>query len=343
MIRRVSKLHQISVVISTWRRPQMLLRLLVALTGQTISMTDFEVLVIDSHSGDTTADIVEKMASETSLDVRLMNCKVNSISSKRNFGIDFAVGKFIVFLDDDCIPDQDHLSKFLDAAAGSEGQKLVWCGGVRFNEELIFQSNYYRYRNSCHFSKANPRATSLKFNEIVTMNMMVELATLRKYRINFDERFLGYGCEDVEFGWRLIQNGFVIKPCLAEIQHEELNGSILKFKEKLYHASRDGFAVLHQVAPEIVDNLGETAKLEVDLNNKTSEINFRIVLLLIVLNSKIPILVQQILFHLDKFKFAYSRFAYRFVLAAAHRRGYCARVSGSQVKVETANKNGWYS
>jgi len=343
MIRWVSKLHQISVVISTWRRPQMLRRLLVALTGQTISMTDFEVLVIDSHSGDATADVVERIASKTSLNVRLINCKVNSISSKRNFGIDFAAGKFIVFLDDDCIPDQDHLAKFLDAAAGFEGQQIVWCGGVRFNEESIFQSNYYRYRNGCHFSKTNPRATSLKFNEIVTMNMMVELATLRKYGIKFDERFLGYGCEDVEFGWRLIQNGFVIKPCLAEIQHEELNGSILKFKEKLYHASRDGFAVLHQVAPEVVNNLGETAKLEVDLNNKPPEINFKIVLLLMVLDSKIPMLVQQILFHLDKFKFAYSRLAYRFVLAAAHRRGYCARVSGSQVKVETANKNGWYS
>ena len=82
--------------------------------------------------------------------------------------------------------------------------------------------------------------------------------------------------------------------------------------------------------------------MEVDLNNKPPEINFKIVLLLMVLDSKIPMLVQQILFHLDKFKFAYSRLAYRFVLAAAHRRGYCARVSGSQVKVETANKNGWY-
>lgn len=314
-----------------------------ALTGQTISMTDFEVLVIDSHSGDATADVVERIASETSLNVRLMNCKVNSISSKRNFGIDFATGKFIVFLDDDCIPDSDHLAKFLDAATEFEGQKIVWCGGVRFNEELISKSNYYRYRNSCHFSKNNPRTMDLKFNEIVTMNMMVELETLRKYRVKFDERFLGYGCEDIEFGWRLVKKGFIVKPCLAEIQHEELSGSILKFKEKLYHASRDGFAVLQQVAPEVVSNLGETAKLEVDLNNKPPVINFKIFLLLKVLDSNIPMLVQKILFHLDSFKFAYSRLAYRFVLAAAHRRGYRARVSGSQVKVEAANKNGWYS
>lgn len=333
-------MKEISVVISTWRRPQMLRQLLVALTGQTISMSNFEVLVIDSHSGDATADIVERITSETSLNVRLMNCEVNSISSKRNFGIDFAVGKFIVFLDDDCIPDPDHLAKFLDAAAGLEGQQIVWCGGVRFNEELVFHSNYYRYRNSCHFSKTNPRTTNLKFNEIVTMNMMVELAILRKYGVKFDELFLGYGCEDIEFGWRLVKNGFVIKPCGAEIQHEELNGSILKFKEKLYHASRDGFAVLSLVAPEVVNQLGETAKLEVDVNNKSSLINF---LLLNVLDSKAPILAQQILFRLDKFRFAYSRLAYRFVLAAAHRRGYCARVSGSQVKVDAANKNGWYS
>ena len=306
-------------------------------------MADFDVLVIDSHSGDATADVVKRIASETSLNVRLMNCEVNSISSKRNFGINFSTGKFIVFLDDDCIPDLNHLAKFLDAASEFEGQQVVWCGGVRFNEELIFQSNYYRYRNSCHFSRTNPRATNLKFNEIVTMNMMIELAIIKKYGIRFDERFLGYGCEDVEFGWRLMQNGFVIKPCSAEIQHEELNGSMLKFKEKLYHASRDGFAVLHQVAPNIVNNLGDTAKLEINLNNKESAINFKNFLILMILDSNIPTLAQQILFYLDKVPFAYSRLAYRFVLAAAHRRGYCARVSGSQVKVETANKNGWYS
>ena len=336
-------MYKISVVISTWRRAEILRQLLAALSKQTLSNSLFEVLVIDSHSGDATEEVVEDFASNASLNVRLVQCRVNSLTSKRNLGIDSATGKFIVFLDDDCIPDPNHLAKFLDAATEFEGRKIAWCGGVRFNEELVSQSNYYRYRNDCHFSKTNPRSVDLKFNEVVAMNMMVELEMLKNYGLKFDERFLGYGCEDTEFGWRLVQNGFAIKPCAAEIQHEELNGSILKFKEKLYHASRDGFAVLSLVAPEAVNQLGETARLEDSVNNKPSLAGFKNFLLLKILDSKVPALVQQILFCLDKFQFAYSRLAYRFVLAAAHRRGCHARTSVSQVKVEDANKKGWYS
>lgn len=336
-------MYKISVVISTWRRAEILRNLLAALTKQTLSNSLFEVLVIDSHSGDATEEVVADFASNSSLNIHIVQCQVNSITSKRNLGIDSATGKFIVFLDDDCIPDSDHLAEFLDVASEFEGRKIAWCGGVRFNEELVSQSNYYRYRNSCHFSEMNLRSNDLKFNEVVTMNMMVELDMLKKHDLKFDERFMGYGCEDIEFGWRLILKGFSIKPCAAEIQHEELNGSILKFKEKIYHASRDGFAVLSLVAPEAVYQLGETLKLENCVKNQSSLAKFQHFLLLRILDSTAPALLQQILFRLDRFGFAYSRLAYRFVLAAAHRRGFHARTSVSQVKVEDANKNGWYS
>jgi glycosyltransferase involved in cell wall biosynthesis len=336
-------MYKISIIISTWRRSKLLRQLLAALTEQSLSNSLFEVLVIDSHSGDATDEVVENFSKNTLLNVHLIQCQINSISSKRNLGIDTAIGEFIIFLDDDCIPDQDHLEKFLKAAQEFKGQNIAWCGGVRFNEGLVSTSNYYRYRNSCHFSRKNTRFIDLSFNEVVTMNMMIELEVLKKNELRFNELFLGYGCEDLEFGWGMVQKGFSIKPCEAEIQHEELNGSILKFKEKLYRASRDGFAVLSLVAPEVVGKLGATATLENCKKNNNCIVNFKNLLILKLLDSNIPALVQKILFDLDRFKFLYSRLAYRFVLAAAHRRGFHDRKSISQVNVEDANEKGWYS
>ncbi|WP_196812955.1 glycosyltransferase family 2 protein [Cupriavidus sp. WS] len=335
-------MYEISVIVSTWRRVEILKKVVSALLAQSMSAERFEILVIDSRSGDGTDEAVQDIAARSGRPVRLVNCEINSISAKRNLGIQLANGCYLIFLDDDCIPDPDHLERFLASAADTRGQRVAWCGGVRFDKGLISASNYYRYRDECHFSKLRPRAEKLEFREIVTMNMMIEKAVLLESGVTFDERFLGYGYEDVEFGWQLTKRGFSIRPSPAEILHEELNGSLVKFKNKIYHSSRDGFPVFRKVAPDAISVLGRTTDLERG-REKLSAKSLRRAVLYWLLDSKLPSLVEWFLTRTDRIGFLYVRHAFRFVLASAYRKGSFDRIDSSQVSVSDANKRGWYS
>ncbi len=238
----------LSVVVSTWRRPKELKLVLAGLVAQSLAFKDFEVIVVDSNSGDETPDVVREFEAVQGFNVRLEQAELNSASAKRNKGVRLAKGRYVVLLDDDCVPDPAHLSNFLNAANSRRGERVIWCGGVRFSCSLVSTSNYYRYRDSCHFSADKPLPNSLGYKTIVTMNMLAERDILLQDNALFDERFVGYGFEDTEFGLRVGKLGYSVLPCRAEIEHVEPEGSISKFCRKYYHAARDGMPEFMKVA-----------------------------------------------------------------------------------------------
>lgn len=337
-------MYKISVVVSTWRRPQILCLVLSALAKQTFPQKEFEVIVVDSNSCDDTPNVVANTSRNLGLNVRLVHVAINSLSAKRNKGLSLAVGRFVVFLDDDCVPDADHLSHFDRVAKSSIGQQVIWCGGVRFNKALVSSSNYYRYRDSCHFSSEKKLPAQLEFKTIVAMNMLVERELLLADGIVFDERFVGYGCEDMEFGYRLENAGYRILPCCADIEHVELLGDITKFCTKFFHFGRDGMQAFWEVAGEAVKylDLGQSFSLEPVQSDDRSIDRIKKCLIHLVLDSPIPEFIRIVLDHTDRMSFFYSRLAYRFVLAGAFRKGVKARMIGRALKIE-ASKDGWYS
>lgn len=333
----------ITVVISTWRRPKILSKIFLALSKQTLPLDAFEIIVADSNSNDETESVVLKAQKDLALDIKLVHSTTNSASAKRNLGISLALGDFVVFLDDDCIPEQNHLQTFLSKAESRRGERVAWCGGVNFDSELVRKSNYYRYRDSCHFSSSKKQPSALNFRTVVTMNMLIERELLIADQIRFDERFIGYGFEDLHFGVLLEAKGFQLLTCDADIVHDEPHGDITKFRKKFFHAGRDGMPVFREVAPDSIAQLGQTAWLEPP--RKEENVARRILrsAIHLVLDSGVPRLVSVLLDYLDERSFFYSKAAYRFVLAGAYRDGVRARSSQRAMTAERANKDGWYS
>ncbi len=336
-------MYKISVVISTWRRPTILAEVLSALSNQTLPAELWEAIVVDSNSGDETPDVVSSFAKRKKLNLRIINAEINALTTKRNTGLFAAQGKFVIFLDDDCIPDSDHLETFLNCAEPTSGKRIAWCGGVKFQSSLVRKSNYYRYRDDCHFSKNRPATSNLSFQNIVAMNLLVERELLIKDSLKFDERFIGYGFEDLQFGLDLESKGYQLLPCGADIVHQELGGDILKFRVKLFHAGRDGMPVFKKISPAHVSRIGQTAWLEPSDSNETrlrrafrSFIHF-------ILDSSLPRIVGIVLLRGDNLPFLYSKLAYRLTLAGAYRDGVRARAPGSSLNADRANKHGWYS
>ena len=100
---------KISIIMATYNRAHLIGESLKYIVAQ--SFTNFECLIIDDGSTDNT---VEKVASFTDVDSRFKYFKRTTDYKKglpgcRNYGLDLAKGKYVVFFDDDDIPHPDLL------------------------------------------------------------------------------------------------------------------------------------------------------------------------------------------------------------------------------------------
>lgn len=92
-----------SVVICTRNRAALIKRALHSLTRQTVNKSLYEIIVIDDNSDDATVKVCEMMCSKLP-NIRCISTRENlGVGHARNIGFKEASGKYILFLDDDCI------------------------------------------------------------------------------------------------------------------------------------------------------------------------------------------------------------------------------------------------
>lgn len=241
---------KLSVLIATYNRKDDLRNILEILENQSMPQDQYEIIITDSFSNDGTKEMVQELQNDYNNIIYIEDCK-NILANKRNVGIKMAKGDTIVFLDDDVYPyKEDFLERHYKANINN--CNTFFCGQVRFDPELVKKSNYYRFRDDQHL-KDDSINKELKFNKIVVMNL-----SFKKEFINtvgyVDERFINYGCEDIEFGFRIFKKGFHLKYLsTAKAIHREKSNSILEYSKKIIKAKNSGQTVLYSICPEIQD------------------------------------------------------------------------------------------
>lgn len=122
---------KLSVVIPTYRRPELLLRCLQILATQTFSSDEYEVIVVtdgpDMLTENALADFNKGKANKVNF--RATPVKKGPAAA-RNYGWLAAKGELIVFTDDDCVPDKDWLLSYYqeylrDKNRGFTGKTIV--------------------------------------------------------------------------------------------------------------------------------------------------------------------------------------------------------------------------
>jgi glycosyltransferase involved in cell wall biosynthesis len=93
----MGKEPKFSIVIPTLNEEVYLPRLLESLSKQKFS--DFEVILVDAHSDDKTVVQAKKFMKD--IELRIFNSKKRNVAYQRNFGVQKAVGEWIIFLDSD--------------------------------------------------------------------------------------------------------------------------------------------------------------------------------------------------------------------------------------------------
>ena len=183
-----------SVVIPTYRRPELLARVLEALARQTIAAREFEIIVCDdAGSGETLAQ-VERWGSQHATPIRCIRAEAprQGPAAMRNAGWRAARGPIVAFTDDDTIPDPDWIRQGLialeDDAADAAGGRVI----VPLPED---PTDYER------------DAARREVAGFVTANCFCRRAVLVSLR-GFDPRFRAAWREDSDLFFNLIKNGY---------------------------------------------------------------------------------------------------------------------------------------
>jgi glycosyltransferase involved in cell wall biosynthesis len=102
---------RVSVVIPTYRRPDLLARCVAALTRQNLPAAEYEILVADDAASPATRGQVEAWAGFSGPRIHYVPvCGTHGPAAARNAGWQLARGAVIAFTDDDTIPDPDWLA-----------------------------------------------------------------------------------------------------------------------------------------------------------------------------------------------------------------------------------------
>ena len=110
-----------SVCIATYKRPDLLDRLLRSVLDQVIPETvDMEVIVVDNDAEGTAETIVAKYSNREHIQFRYFQQPERNISLTRNMAVANASGSYLLFIDDDEIAASDWCRTLLDAAAKYE-------------------------------------------------------------------------------------------------------------------------------------------------------------------------------------------------------------------------------
>ncbi|MFY9885085.1 MAG: glycosyltransferase [Candidatus Cybelea sp.] len=172
-----------SVVIATKDRARYLERALATLQTQRDAPA-FEVIVVDNGSSDATAGVVERFAHGYA-PVRYLTAPEPNRGKARNRGVEVAVGRYLLFCDDDvALPE-----RWIAAHAGAQD------GGERVVNGPILNVASYEDRPM-------PKAANYSRAFLCTCNASLSRVAFARAG-GFDESFDLYGWEDTELGVRL--------------------------------------------------------------------------------------------------------------------------------------------
>jgi GT2 family glycosyltransferase len=183
----------VSVIVPTYRRPDLLRRLLEALFAQDI-LERYEILVVDdapATRGMTSARHCWVNHSGANSCLRYLRTRGGQgPAAARNLGVHAARGEIVAFTDDDCVPEPDWLRYGVAAlAGGAEGAS----GRVIISVSAM-PTDYER------------NAARLEASEFVTANCFYRRSVIVGAG-GFDERFRLAWREDTDLHFTLLERG----------------------------------------------------------------------------------------------------------------------------------------
>ncbi len=243
---------KLSVIIPTCSRASILKKALDALARQTVSPTDFEVIVIDDGSADETEQTVDSFPAPYKLTyIKQSNA---GPGAARNKGIKAAQSDLILIINDDTICASDNLEKHLEAHKQHPGERISVLGTFDFIPQAQAQPFiYFAQRSPLIFAYVIMEPLKkYNYRYFWTCNISIKKQALLDAGL-FDEKFTEPMMEDTELGYRLQKLGYeVLYHPEAKSLHYDFSLNIDKFEKRQRMSGRNvtKFLIKH---PEMID------------------------------------------------------------------------------------------
>lgn len=234
----MKEMYEISVIIPTYNRCEILNYTLHSLTLQKLPKELFEVVVTDDGSSDNTREVVESYKEQLNIIYVFSEDVGYTPSSARNRGILQAQGKICLFVDCGVLLDEDCVGAHLNMHKNATTPVAVvgYAHGLQFahlhgkNHDLEQSMNTMNPSETIKYCLANEKCIDVREMYFKKYSYKIEVlpapwlffwscnASIRRpdlLEINmFDENFNGnWGCEDNDVGIRLQQKGIKIILC----------------------------------------------------------------------------------------------------------------------------------
>ncbi|MGN0552828.1 MAG: glycosyltransferase family 2 protein [Oscillospiraceae bacterium] len=128
----------VSVLMLTYNREKLVSRAIESILAQTYK--DFEFIIVDNGSSDSSGAIAEEYAKKDSR-IKVIHREKGNIGAGRNTALDAAKGSYIAFIDDDDWAEPDFLEFLLDLITENKADISI-CGAAdkSFDEKLIMNA-----------------------------------------------------------------------------------------------------------------------------------------------------------------------------------------------------------
>jgi GT2 family glycosyltransferase len=219
----------LSVIVPTYNGGWILGRTLQALRAQDASSDRFELIVVDDGSTDGSIDGLE--AQPWPMPFRVIRQANRGRAAARNRGATDSHGRILLFLDADIWAEpglvRAHLTHHEDRRnLGVQG----WWKEHPDSLTTMFMRSRHLIPDMTH-----RRREGLSPYHVVTRNFSIDAEAFRRAG-GFDEAFQGYGWEDIELAFRMVQHGVALRFEPAALAYHYHVQTLADLQEKMQQA-----------------------------------------------------------------------------------------------------------
>ena len=225
----------LSVCIATFRRPELLAKLLTSLAEQKFENEfELEIIIVDNDEQESAREIINSVGSRLDLRWKYYSQPVKNISLTRNIAVSNANGEYILFIDDDEI-------------ASPEWIKNIYTALLKYRADAVFGRvvSYFDdgtpdwIRNCFIYNRPSP-PTGTSAVSTRTGNVIVKSSLLKSIPGPFDPEYGITGGSDTKLFSVLKKKGAKYINCREAVTYEYVPGERAKLKWLVIRAFRTG-------------------------------------------------------------------------------------------------------
>ena len=209
-----------SIISITYNQPAQINALINSVVQLEFEFDQFELIIVDDGSFPQTSIVTEIPVSMNFRYIYLPRSNSSCRSRARNIGANRAIGRYLIFVDGDCIVGSSFINKY-DKYFSIRKNRKVAIGSLGNTKYVLGLNVFDRDAINKHLSSNDSEDIRFDLEKIyhshfcdilgnwmlfVSRNFCIEKSFF-VYLNGFDERFIGWGSEDAEFAYRITRCG----------------------------------------------------------------------------------------------------------------------------------------